>query len=169
MTTQKSTSELPEITEPLVMAMKAREYQELVNDNKRLLEKYMETNEQLILALAKLQDKDKTIHDLTTESLKAAIKFQDELSKRDTKIVRLCGDVTPFLQDFEARFDKGDDGISPELADDYLRAARFQKALGRTGDRIEEAQEWVNNYLPFERRQTSLSGTKCHQRSIFLR
>jgi hypothetical protein len=114
-----------------------------------LLERYMETNEQLILALAKIKAKENSINELISESLKAAIKFQDELSSRDTKIVLFYGLMVPFLQDFEARFDKGDDGISPELADDYMRAARFQKALGRTGDRIEEVQEWVNNYLPF--------------------
>ena len=116
-----------------------------------LLERYMETNDQLILALAKVKAKENSINELITESLQAAIKFQDELSIRDLRIVVLHGLMIPFLQDFEARFDKGDDGISPELADDYLRAARFQKALGRTGDRIEEVQEWVNNYLPFGR------------------
>lgn len=125
-------------TEPSLIAISPERYTALI-----------EAEQELIYANMTIEQRGESIDKLITESLQAAIKFQDELSKRDAKFLVLYGLMVPFLQDFEARFDKGDDGISPELADDYLRAARFQKALGRTDDRIEEVQEWVNNYLPF--------------------
>lgn len=55
-----------------------------------------------------------------------------------------------FLDEFEGAWDNSETCASPEIALDYLAAAKHcADKLGRKNNRIEGVQKWVNNYLPF--------------------
>ena len=66
--------------------------------------------------------------------------------KLDTATKHLC----KFLDEFEGKWDSNEDCDSPEIALDYLDAARFMlNHFGRVHNRIDAVQEWYDNYLPF--------------------
>lgn len=66
--------------------------------------------------------------------------------KLDTATKHLC----KFLDEFEGNWDSNEDCDSPEIALDYLDAAKFMlNHFGRVHNRIDAVQEWYDNYLPF--------------------
>lgn len=152
--TQNSTSELKEITEPLVMPMQARDYQELVNDNKRLLEALIQCQDDLKAALLRIEAKDASNDFLITEALKASNRYREEIAREQAKNSIQSQHMAKMLDRIEAEFDTNEKFVSLEDADDYLTAARYQRDFfGRNSESakkmIERVEEYVINDLPY--------------------
>ena len=94
--------------------------------------------------------------DKTSVMLKNSLLFEAEKQahkktflKLDTATKHLC----KFLDEFEGKWDSNEDCDSPEIALDYLDAAKFMlNHFGRVHNRIDAIQAWYDNYLPFGNR-----------------
>lgn len=66
--------------------------------------------------------------------------------KLDTAVKHLA----KFLDEFEGKWDSDEQCASPEIAQDYIDAAKFMaNYFGRVNNRIRHVEEWRDNFLPF--------------------
>lgn len=80
-----------------------------------------------------LLEAEKNAHNRTAYKLNTVVRF-----------------LNTFLSEFEGAWDNDEECASPEIAKDYLEAAKFMRdTFGRTGDRIDAIKSWYDNYLPF--------------------
>lgn len=97
---------------------------------------------------AKIQERDKEINRMVTQFL------QESINKTQGNEVKkiLLTHLGKMLDEHEAIFGRFGQFESVEFANDYIEAAKAAKFLGRSVDRIEDVQEWVNSpdSLPFD-------------------
>lgn len=83
----------------------------------------------------------------TIESQQMAQKIVQLESKAQTTYKLLA----KHCDEIEATFDNDEQFDSPESAQDYLNSAKWlHDNFGRTNNRIEDVQRWLNEYLPFK-------------------
>lgn len=89
----------------------------------------------------------------TERLLKGSVLLEAEKSAHKKTYLKLdtaCKHLCKFLDEFEGRWDSDEQCDSPEIALDYLDAARFMlNHFGRVHNRIDDIQKWYDNYLPF--------------------
>lgn len=78
------------------------------------------------------------------ESEKAAHK------KTFLKLQTLGRHLSKFLDEFEGKWDSDEQCASPEIAQDYIDAAKYMADnFQRINNRIREVEVWLNDYVPF--------------------
>ena len=97
-----------------------------------------ETYDKLIEAVGQNVSLTREVDRLNTEALKASLKLQT-----------LARHVSTLLDELEGAFDSDEGFASPEIAQDYIDAAKFAADnSGRINNRIRQVEKWLNEYLP---------------------
>ena len=74
----------------------------------------------------------------------------NELLKLSMKMSTVAKHLSKFLDEFEGAWDSDETCASPEIAQDYIDAAKYMmNHFGTINNRIRDVEEWLNNYLPF--------------------
>src|SRR5690606_15870758 len=84
------------------------------------------------------------------ELMKQNAQKDNELLKMSMKMNTVAMHLSKFLDEFEGAWDSDETCASPEIAQDYIDAAKYMmNHFGRINNRIRDVEEWLNNYLPF--------------------
>lgn len=84
------------------------------------------------------------------ELMKQNAQKDNELHKMSMKTNTLAMHLSKFLDEFEGAWDCDERCASPEIAQDYIDAAKYMmNHFGRIENRIRAVEDWVNNYLPY--------------------
>lgn len=87
--------------------------------------------------------------------LKGSVLLESEKSahkKTFLKLQTVVIHLSKFLDEFEGHWDSDEQCASPEIAQDYIDAAKFMADnFGRINNRIRDVQKWLNEYLPFDK------------------
>lgn len=90
-----------------------------------------------------LKNLNKELDRLISENLKHSEKYNALRLQLSTSNMHLF----KFLDEMEARFDNTSKFDSPEICDDYIKAADYcAKYFGRTNNRVSDAKYWYENY-----------------------
>jgi hypothetical protein len=103
-----------------------------------LLDLVIEDTAQLEILQAKVSDRDRIIHDQTSDLLRAG-----------TRILILQNMLAKWLDDFECRFESDEKLDSYEIGQDYIEHATYLRDFaGRKGDIIRRVKD-EQNKLPY--------------------
>lgn len=107
-------------------------------DNKTL--KVAKENQTLYDALRLIEEQETTIATLTADLEKQKRCFGAEMEE----VIKSHAYLDVFLDEQEAIWDRQGKLESPEIAIHYLAAANHRRTQGRTGDRIDDVQNWID-------------------------
>lgn len=76
--------------------------------------------------------------------------FERDVLKKYLQAKTLALHLENFLDEFEGAWDNDEQCASPEIAQEYIDAAKYMADnFGRINNRIRAIEEWLNNYLPY--------------------